>query len=629
MCSIAGIIDFKRQIETELLERMNLVQKHRGPNDQGYFVDNNIGLAHNRLSIIDLSLFGHQPMSNEDGTVWIVFNGEIYNYLELTPELKSKGHIFNSKTDTEVIIHAYEEYGIDCLQKLNGMFAFAIWDSRKKQLFCARDRFGIKPFYYYYKDDRFIFASEIKAILQDQNVHRKVNDQIVYNFLGHGVLDHTDETFFHGIMQLLPAHFLILRQEFLSITKYWDIDTENELKIETDKLYADKFYELFEDSVRIHLRSDVAIGTCLSGGLDSSSIVCVANTLMFPDKGNDRSVVKERQKTFSSCFEDLRFDERKYIYKILDKTGAESNFVFPDPLDLIRDIELILWHQDEPFISTSIFAQWNVMRLAKERDVIVLLDGQGGDELLAGYPPYYRANFEELARRMAFYQLYKERLMYARYHNKSKLNSLIFTLAGPISQIRKNVDERDMVSFPLEFADALSINDREPLGNLYRPKRFKSILKNRLYYDCIKGYRLLPLLHYEDRNSMAFSIESRVPFLDYRLVEYVFSLPDRCRIYNGLTKAVLRNSMEGILPEKIRMRTDKMGFVTPQDMWLKNEMKDWVEDIFQSKSFRERIYFRPDVIMNYWHLFCDGKINAGNAIWRWLCVELWLRKFMD
>lgn len=626
MCSIAGIVSFRQKIDRNLLNRMNLVQKHRGPDDHGYFVNDYVGLTHNRLSIIDLSPLGHQPMSNEDETIWIVFNGEIYNYLELIPELKSKGHIFKSKTDTEVLIHAYEEYGIDCLQKFNGMFAFAIWDSRNNQLFCARDRFGIKPFYYFYKNDRFLFSSEIKAILEDPIIHREVNDRIVYDFLKHGILDHSTETFFCDIMQLAPAHCLILRQDRLSVTKYWDIDTENELNGKSDEFYAQGFLDLFEDSVKIHLRSDVPIGTCLSGGLDSSSIVCVANRLMFPENHSDN--VGERQKTFSSCFDDLRFDERKYIYPVLEKTAAESNFVFPKVEELLRDIELIIWHLDEPPHVMTIFAQWNVMRLAKERGVIVLLDGQGGDELLAGYPPYFGANFEELIRKQAFAQLYKERLAYARNQGYSKPFSLMFTFGGILTQLLRDTNKSDMISFPSEFADAISDADTNPLGNLYKPHKFKSILKNRLYYDCVKGYRLSPLLHYEDRNSMAFSLESRVPFLDYRLVEYVFSLPDRCRIYNGLTKAVLRNSMKGILPEEIRMRTDKMGFVTPQNLWLRNEMKDWVEDIFSSKSFRERKYFRPEVVMNYWHLFCNSKFNAGSAIWRWLCVELWLRKFM-
>ena len=629
MCSIAGIINFNKNVDIELLKKMNESQKHRGPDDEGTFVDGNVGLAHNRLSIIDLSSLGHQPMSNEDETIWIVYNGEVYNYLELMPDLKLKGHIFKSKTDTEVIIHAYEEYGVDCLQKLNGMFAFAIWDSRKKQLFCARDRFGIKPFYYYHDDNCFIFASEIKAIIEDRRVKRSANDNVLYNFLKHGILDYSNETFFGNIMQLLPAHCLILRQGEITIEKYWDLNADNEISDESDEFYARRFYELFEDSVRIHLRSDVPIGTCLSGGLDSSSIVCVANGLLFNDKGDSDGDVKDHQKTFSSCFEDLRFDERKYIYKVLEKTGAEQNFVFPSADGLINDIEDIIWHQDEPIHVMTIFAQWNVMRLARERGVIVLLDGQGGDELLAGYPPYYGANFEELARKMAFAGLIKERIMYAQNRGYSIPKSLLFAFAGSMFQFFKNPDNNDMISFASELPEVLADDSHEPLGNLYKPKKFKSVLKNRLYYDCVKGYRLSPLLRYEDRNSMAFSLESRVPFLDYRLVEYAFSLPDRCRINNGWTKAILRDSMKNVLPEEIRMRKDKMGFVTPQDAWLKGELKSWVEDIFYSKSFKERAYFNSETIQRYWHRYCRNEMNIGSMIWRWICVELWLRKFID
>ncbi|HGJ64476.1 TPA: asparagine synthase (glutamine-hydrolyzing) [bacterium] len=628
MCSIAGIIRYKQEIDKNLLKQMNIVQRHRGPDDEGYFVDENVGLAHNRLSIIDLSPLGHQPMSNEDGTIWIVYNGEIYNYLEIIPDLKSKGHIFKSKTDTEVIIHAYEEYDIDCLQRLNGMFAFAIWDSRKKQLFCARDRFGIKPFYYYHNDDYFIFASEIKAILEDKKIQLSVNNQILYNFLRYGIINYNNETFYCNIMQLPSAHCLILRQNEISIEKYWDIEPENELNDKSDEFYAEKFHELFEDSIRIHLRSDVPIGTCLSGGIDSSSIVCVANDLLFPEK-NLKESIKDHQKTFSSCFEDLRFDERKYINKVIEKTGAETNFIFPSSKDLIKDIDKIIWYQDQPFNSISIFAQWNVMKLASESGVIVLLDGQGADELLAGYPPYFGANFEELARKMALCSLLKERVLYAQNRGYSFLKSIFFALAGSISQIWKNSNKNDMISFQSELPEALSNEGCEALGNLYKPKYFKDILKNRLYYDCIKGYRLSSLLRYEDRNSMAFSLESRVPFLDYRLVEYVFSLPDRCRINKGWTKAVLRNAMKGILPEEIRMRKDKMGFVTPQDVWMRGELKFWINDIFYSKSFKERPYFNYEIVHQYWHLYCNNKMNIGSVIWRWLCAELWLRRFID
>jgi len=629
MCSIAGIVNFDQQVDVELLKRMNLVQKHRGPDDQGYFVHDNVGFAHNRLSIIDLSSHGHQPMYNEDETICIVYNGEVYNYLELIPELKSKGHKFRSRTDTEVIIHAYEEYGIECLQKFNGMFALAIWDGRTRQLFCARDRFGIKPFYYFHDKDCFIFASEIKGLLEDQAIPRTVNDTIMHDFLEFDILEHTNETFFHGIMKLPPAHYLTLRKDKISIAKYWDIDFQGEPVNESADLYAERFYELFEDSIRLRLRSDVPIGTCLSGGLDSSSIVCIANNLMFSEGNATKHNVEERQKTFSSCFEDMRFDERKFIHLVLERTRAESNFVFPDPQKLLDDAHEVIWHQDEPFHGTTVFAQWNVMRLAKERGVAVLLDGQGADELLAGYPPYYRALFEELTRRVAFSQLYKERLMYAMSHGKSLPNSLVFMLAGPIPQIWRGIKTR-VTQSPSGVSEALAFGDGTCSVDLVdEPKLFKSILKNRLYYDCVKGRRLSPLLHYEDRNSMAFSLESRVPFLDHRLVEYVFSLPDICRIHNGLTKMVLRNAMKGILPEKVRMRTDKMGFVTPQDIWLRTAMKGWVEDIFRSKSFRERGCFRPEAVLSHWHLYCDGKADIGSAIWRWLCAELWLRIFMD
>lgn len=275
MCGIAGIYNLNNEpVSQNTLKRMCDVIKHRGPDDEGQWIDRNIGFGHRRLSIIDLSSAGHQPMSNEDKTIWLTYNGEIYNYIELRPELEARGHHFKSHTDTEVIIHAYEEYGEECLNKFNEMFAFAIWDSRQNKLFCARDRFGIKPFYYYFDFRRFLFASEIKSIIEDKTIEKRPNNWIICDYLVYAYLDHTEETFFDGIKQLLPAHYLVIKDGRLSIKRYWDLNPEEKYEPSDDVKYAQRFYELFEDSIRLKLRSDVPVGTCLSGGLDSSSIVC-------------------------------------------------------------------------------------------------------------------------------------------------------------------------------------------------------------------------------------------------------------------------------------------------------------------------------------------------------------------
>ncbi len=618
MCAIAGIYNFDNSpVPEDLLHKMINILRHRGPDDEGYYITHGIGLGHRRLSIIDLSPAGHQPMCNEDGNIWITYNGEVYNYIELAQELKARGHVFKSVTDTEVIIHAYEEYGEECLQKFNGMFAFAIWDDKKKKLFCARDRFGVKPFYYYSGGRSFHFASEIKAIITDSTIERKPNDRIIYDYLAYGLLDHTEDTFFEGIKSLLPAHYLVIENSEIKIRRYWDLDPTKVKNKVDDEECASKFYELFRDSVRLRLRSDVPVGTCLSGGLDSSSIVCVANDLL----KECRAELKQR--TFSSCFDHKKYDERVFIESVLKKTGAEMNYTFPKGEDLFDLTQDIIWYQEEPFVSTSIFAQWHVMNLAKERGVKVLLDGQGADELLAGYHFYYYSFFADLIKTLSFTNIIKEIIFYSNHHSYSKLNALgiaVFYLSPNSlkNKIKHIIGKKSWLKS--EFIRANNKNERAI-------SKYKSHLNNHLYQVLAMG--LPSLLHYEDRNSMAFSIESRVPFLDYRLVEFMFSLPNNQKINNGITKVVLRNAMKGILPEKVRNRMDKMGFVTPEDIWFRTCAKHEIIEIIGSDRFSKRKYFNVPEIKKEFEAHCKGKKNISSTIWRWINLELWFRKFID
>ncbi|MCX9076233.1 MAG: asparagine synthase (glutamine-hydrolyzing) [Candidatus Methanoperedens sp.] len=593
------------------------MQRHRGPDDEGHYINNSIGLGHRRLSIIDLSPAGHQPMCNEDGNIWITYNGEIYNYLELTLELKEKGHVFKSGTDTEVIIHAYEEYDQEFLHKLNGMFAFAIWDDRKKKLFCARDRFGIKPFYYYLDERRFHFASEIKAIITDITIERNPNDKIIYDYLAHDLLDHTEDTFFKGIKCLLPAHYLVIEDSVIKQKRYWDLDPTNNQNEANDEEYTRKFFELFKNSVKLRLRSDVPVGTCLSGGLDSSSIACIANDLL-------KELTNEpQQKTFSSCFDEKEYDEREFINLVLDKTGAEGNFIFPNGNDLFDLIEDIIRNQDEPFVSTSIFAQWHVMKLAKYKGVKVILDGQGADELLAGYYDYYYSFFADLIKTLKFIKLIKEINLYSKYHHYSKINALIsviFYLSPNFLKKKFKYLERKKGWLNSEFVKA-NKKDESSVS------KYNNNLNNHLYDVLRTG--LPSLLRYEDRNSMAFSIESRVPFLDYRFVEFIFSLPNNQKIDNGMTKVILRNAMKDILPENVRNRKDKMGFVTPENIWFRTFAKDKIVEIIRSKRFIQRKYFNILEIKKEFEAHCNGEKNIGSTIWRWINLELWMRMFID
>ena len=656
MCGIVGIVILDNQnIDTDLLCKMTSILHHRGPDDAGYRIFNShesstfdlnsqgsdnrgetgnrcdIGLGHRRLSIIDLSDAGHQPMVSQDGSLWIVHNGEVYNYIEIRDELHRKGYQFRSNTDTEVILSAYAEWGERCLDRFNGMWSFAIWDGRKKRLFCSRDRLGIKPFYYIYNDTKFIFASEIKAILEDPSIPRRANHQIVMDYLIHGFMDHTEETFYEGIRQLPPAHYLTLEKGDhgdwkLNITRWWDLDIKDERENTSlgDREYADIFYQLLEDSIRLRLRSDVPIGSCLSGGLDSSSIVCIANRLILDNSLIEKTLVGERQRTFSSCFEEREYDERQFIEEVVAHTGVEANYAFPKGENLFDEVQEIIWHQDEPFGGTSVFAQWHVMKTAAKRNVKVLLDGQGGDELLGGYHLYFFPYFSDLIKSLRLKRLLEELDGYAKHQGYSTYSGMkygiSFLMPPRIKRLIKFLLGKGVPPWVgREFA-RFNRDLKEPSN------RFPTLWDRYGYHLLTKG-TLPALLRYEDRNSMAHSIEARVPFLDYRLVEFLFSLPSSQKLREGTTKVILRNAMEGILPEKVRRRMDKMGFVTPEALWFRTVARNMAWEILNSKSFEERGYFNTREIRSAFKEHIEGRRDLGFAPWRWINLELWMRQF--
>ena len=614
MCGISGILSYDRKYNREDILRMNKMLSHRGPDDEGTYFDDFIGLGHRRLSIIDLSKAGHQPMSDESERYWIIFNGEVYNYLEIREELVEKGYEFHSNTDTEVILKSYIEWGVDCLKKFNGMWAFALWDKEKKELFCARDRFGVKPFYYYHEDGYFVFASEIKAILEAEGILREPNYERILQYLGNYPLLENKSTFFNDIFQLPASHYALIKKDEIKIERYWDIEKKSVEGVDA----KERFLELFKDSISLRLRSDVPVGTCLSGGLDSSSIVCVLNKMIDPTK----------QKTFSSCFEDKRFDEREYIEEVVKATSVTPFYTFPDINHIYPQIEKIVWHQDEPFDSTSIFAQWSVMELAKKNGVIVLLDGQGSDEALAGYIPYkWFLLLDSFNNKNPVYLLknslglFKSLKDYKNYTNRSYYKILKRLVASKFISKEKVKSSRSYY-LKREFIDKYKDNLK-----LNYTHKFNSKLENKLYHDVY--YSALPrLLQYEDRDSMAFSLESRVPFLDYRFVEFIFSLPVSNKIKNGWTKYILRKSMKDILPEKIRCRKDKMGFVTPQDMWLAT-IKDKVKDIFNSKEFLQRPYIDSNGVSELLEKYYGGDYSLSNTVWKLYCIEIWMRVFFE
>ena len=658
MCGITGI--FSRQgirIDPALLQKMTNSIRHRGPDDEGYFFADtasnrceqrsgndsipaakanyphlaapfqegyNLGLGYRRLSIIDLSPAGHQPMSNAEGTVWLIFNGEIYNYIELREQLIAKGYSFRTKTDSEVIIHSYEEWGKECLSHFNGMWAFALWDARSKSLFCARDRFGVKPFYFVKNEKTFAFASEIKALLLHPDVIRKANHQIVYDYLAYAVIDHGNETFFSDIQQLPPSHYLFVDAagEFTT-RRYYTLHCNSNLghyREPESKKHAEKFRELLFDSIKLRLRADVPLGSCLSGGLDSSTIVCMANSLMFKDGVIDRTLIGEHQKTFTAVYDDATYSERPFVDKVIALTNAEPHFVRPDGNTLWDELRRVVYHQDEPFNSTSVYAQWNVMRLASEQHITVMLDGQGGDELLGGYAwhvPIYQA---ELLRTMRFGTLLKELAATSSITQRSVPRQLVELLG----KAGRSILPQSAYEF---FAPGFGLMNRE-FSSAY--KRTSAVLLKRndnLQERLLQeetAFNLQQLLHYEDRNSMAFAIEARVPFVDYRVVEYAMSIPASFKIHNGWSKYPLRCAGEGILPKEIQWRKDKMGFVTPQHDWMRMLLPKirslLLDEPLRSSQFLNRASLEKE-------LKADHPTIANNVLWQIINLEMWMRVF--
>jgi len=664
MCGIVGIFSSdSSEVTPELLGRMTKTIRHRGPDDEGYVLINtstgrcepragddtiaelrgtlkhlsasteftlDIALGHRRLSIIDLSAAGHQPMSNEEGTVWIAHNGEVYNHVELREELKSRGYRFRSRTDTEVILHSYEEWGHECLSRFNGMWAFAIWDSRERKLFCSRDRFGIKPFYYFFDGKRLLVASEIKAILQADFVVRKPNNQTVFDYLAFALEDCTEDTFFDGIRQLRGGHYLEFHphERRFKIKRYYDVPLQHKLKGLSDEEYVRQFRELLEDSIQLRLISDVPLGTCLSGGLDSSSIVCVIDKLV-REKGLKLPGMSDGQKTFSARFREKEYDEGSFIDDVVRKTGVDAYHIYPSGEGLWKTLPDLIWQQEEPFTHPCVYAQWEVYKLARQSGVKVALDGQGGDEMLAGYDIYYASLFSHLMRTFHWKGLVRESLYHARWQGKAAGQDILIAIYYLLPR-----DLKLWVRAAMRAGGKPCLNREFKAGFTgYRfrqgPSEVRTDFFNEHLYERFAGSNLPGILREQDKNSMAHSIESRVPFLDYRLVEFVFSLPWEQKIHRGARKFVLRSAMKEILPESVANRQAKMGFNAPVDVWFKTELAEKVSEIINSRSFRERPFLNACEVEQEFKAHRNGQKNIGNTIMRWLYLELWLRMFID
>lgn len=653
MCGIFGILKTGgASADVRSLQRaLNIIQ-HRGPDDEGYALFRrgtdtgnallcygdtsqlkkgshilsaegevyDLALGFRRLSILDLSPNGHQPFCNDDLSVCLIFNGEIYNYIEIREELAAKGYVFKTGTDTEVILSSYLEWGAECLQKFNGMWAIALYDARKDLLFCSRDRFGVKPFYYYLDESSFVFASELKSITEyfrnDASFTKKLNEDIAYDYLLNNFVDHTENTFIKGIRHLPPSHYILIQNGEFSLQKYFSIDVNRELGTYHKDEFAgisSKYFDLLNDAVRLRLRSDVPVGTCLSGGLDSSSVTSIITGLLGTDTAGAR-MVGERQKTFSAVYDDAIYDERKFIEQIVRESNCSSHYVFPDNADFISEAEDFIFQLDEPVTGTSPYAQWNVMRLARANNVTVLLDGQGADESLGGYEVYFGFLYSNLYRSGSFAGLFSEVLKNFRKGMEISARGLKYYL----TQMSGNVRSSSSRYYDPGFLESHS--GKNVLGY-----RTTDNLNVKLYED-LTAYILPSLLRYEDRNAMRFSIESRTPFLDYRLVRMLFETKGIYKIHDGWSKWILRNAINGKLPDGITWRRDKKGFPTPERKWmmkLKNEFRTAAdEDVSGAKEF-----FRMDSILSEYDSIVSDQGIKSHFIWKAYNLMKWCKLY--
>ena len=625
MCGITGIFNLNRnRVDESILSSMSAAQKHRGPDDAGSVLlnDNILGFAHNRLSIIDLSPFGHQPMSNKEKTVWLVFNGMIYNYLELKEELEQRGHIFYSKSDTEVIIHAYSEYGEDCFSRFNGMWALALWDDNKKMLLCCRDRLGIKPLHFFHSNDYFIFSSEIKALLKHPVVPRQPNYNTIYSYLNPDMRGHNEvnnNTFFKGIKKIQPGSYLKLSNSTIEEKKYWVMTYGGDKHNLSEDEATRQFSNIFRDAVRIRLRSDVPIGISLSGGLDSSSVAAVAK---------DISEISNVQ-AFTLSFQEKNFDESSYAMEVAQHINIPVHILKPKSKHVFKDLTELVWHHEEPFQNLNVYSNWLIMSEARKRGILVLLNGHGGDEALNGYARDFHFYFADLMRNFDWMTLRRELNHFAGIYEEKKSYILKQVIKLLIS-----------TSVPHEVKNKLKLKHFLHSNNLLRSfidryrdfyfseNKFNSFMERSTY----TGYKIYPLpnwLHTEDRVSMAHAIEARSPFLDHRLFEFTHSLPSLYKFREGLNKYILRQAMKGYLPESVRMRSRKMGFPTPTEHWLKVELHDEVISLFKSKQFSDRGIFNVNEVLKTFKEHCGGKINHRFILWSWINLELWFRQFFD
>lgn len=626
MCGIVGYFNRNREsVDEKVMNDMLQKIHHRGPDDMGCYIDKNIGLGMKRLSIIDLQT-GHQPIANEDNTLHIVFNGEIYNYIELREILQKKGHFFKTDSDTETILHLYEEYREDCVQYLNGMFAFAIWDETRKSIFCARDHLGIKPFYYYLDQYEFLFASELKAILEEKGIKRSLDYTAISQFLSFEFVPNP-RTLIDSIKKIPPGHWLFVSERDTKLEKYWRLE-DITISSRSEEDTVDELYTLLKDSVRLQLRSDVPFGAFLSGGIDSGIMTAMMSELL-----------GEGVKTFSIGFENASYNELEYARTVSRKykTHHTEYTLEPSSIDLI---EKLVYHMDDPIGDFSIFPTFMVSQLAREK-VKVVLSGDGGDELFGGYDTYLAQKF--------YYNYYQ----YIPKTMRERFLVPICNLLPPtekkkgiINKIKRYVDGAElpseyehfrwMIFFEQKEYRTLFTEDSLNQFDLARSYYFipnylenagNTGLNRSMFLD-IKSYLVDNILVKVDRMSMATSLEARVPFLDKRVVELAFSIPDKFKIKGRRTKCILKKMAGRLLPEKIINRP-KQGFSIPMKNWLKGPVRSMMTDLLSYDRIKKQGIFNPVYIELLIKEHIENKNNHSHKLWSLMLFQLWNDTFLQ
>ena len=644
MCGIGGVFHLSgKQVNTDLLLEMNQKIRHRGPDDEGILLINtnsdrivnafgpdtdpqllnqlappentisaNLGFAFRRLSILDLSPKGHQPMPSIIGNCWIVFNGEIYNYLELRAELEALGYVFNSHTDTEVILNAYLAWGVDCQQRFMGMWSFAIWDSQKKRLFCSRDRFGIKPFYYYFDGETFLFGSEVKQFLV-YPINKEINKEVIYKSLKIGAyLINSNNTFYNAIHILPHGHHLIVENGGVKIEPYYRLDPSTFASFKGTFEEAVEIYrELFQNTIRLHMRSDVEVGITLSGGLDSTAILATAFGL------TDKTI-----KTFSSYFTHAPlYDERHWINLMTSSFKVNPLFYSASPEEVMTSYREMTTIHDYPIYGSSPMVNYLLMKQIQKSGVVVILSGQGNDELAGGYNHAFYRYYAYLIRAGKWKQFVNEYPSYLSDKPQGRAFSKIAKLMASV--LLKESTLYKLEAFSKENVLSPSYNDFSILNNIedLPTDRLSNFLYNNMMSTSIQT-----LLHFEDRNAMGSSLESRVPFLDHTLAEFLFSLPPSFKLHKHLGKYIHRKAMEGIVPNEVIQRKDKVGYLAPGEFfWMKNEMKAFFENILNSADFKNRDIYNHHTITKKYKNMLAGKTGDEKTLWNIMSLEIWFK----